>query len=85
MVDPADDLGAAIKRDYLEEEAELAKESKGIYAGYLPMDCPACGRRRLETWIQVDADERHFAFYVHCEKCRWNSEDADLWNSTDAD
>jgi len=35
------------------------------WAGYIPADCPNCGRRRLEVF--VDADER--ALGIRCEKC----------------
>jgi hypothetical protein len=42
--------------------------------GYLPMDCPACGRRRLEYGINSDGG----VIYVECEKCGAHSDDDTL-------
>lgn len=39
--------------------------------GYLPMDCPACGRRRLE----YGTNDEGGVIYVECEKCGANSDD----------
>jgi hypothetical protein len=44
--------------------------------GYLPMDCPSCGRRRLEYGLNDDGD----VIYVKCEKCGANSDDETLWS-----
>jgi transposase-like protein len=41
--------------------------------GYLPMDCPRCGRRRLEYFINDDGALHR----VKCEKCSWDSDDED--------
>lgn len=38
------------------------------YGGYLPMDCPNCGRRRLECWIAT-GDRNDFVCGIQCEKC----------------
>lgn len=42
--------------------------------GYLPMDCPACGRHRLEYGVNSDGA----VIYVKCEKCGANSKDETL-------
>lgn len=42
--------------------------------GYLPMDCPNCGRRRLEYGINGDGG----VVYIECEKCGANSSDDTL-------
>ena len=39
--------------------------------GYLPMDCPACGRRRLEYGVNKEGG----VVFIECEKCGSNSED----------
>lgn len=43
-------------------------------AGYLPLDCPVCARRRLEYGTNDDG----VATYIECEKCGANSEDETL-------
>lgn len=43
-------------------------------AGYLPFDCPACGRRRLE----YGTNGKDGVVYVECEKCHANSDDETL-------
>ena len=44
--------------------------------GYLPMDCPTCGRRRLEYGVNDEGG----VIYVECEKCSSNSDDETLWS-----
>lgn len=47
---------------------------------YLPLDCPSCGRHRLEPEIHQVEEEPVFAVVrVTCEKCgaSWPSEDED--------
>lgn len=37
---------------------------------YLPMDCPLCGRRRLEAYIRHNpAEHRAWVYAIQCEKC----------------
>lgn len=48
--------------------------------GYLPMDCPTCGRRRLEYGVNDEGG----VIYVECEKCGANSDDETLWSPRDA-
>lgn len=43
-------------------------------ASYLPFDCPACGRRRLE----YGTNDTGHVVYVECEKCHANSDDDTL-------
>jgi transcription elongation factor Elf1 len=47
--------------------------------GYLPMDCPTCGRRRLEYGVNTEGG----VIYVECEKCGANSDDETLWTPRD--
>lgn len=46
--------------------------------GYLPMNCPVCGRRRLLPTI-LAAGDRAWVTAVACEKCEtaWPSEGAE--------
>jgi len=48
---------------------------EGECRGYLPMDCPNCGRHRLEYYV----NEKGAVINVVCEKCRvWNWEREDV-------
>jgi hypothetical protein len=47
--------------------------------GYLPMDCPTCGRLRLEYGVNDDGG----VVYVECEKCGANSDDGTLYSPRD--
>ena len=38
--------------------------------GYLPMDCPVCGRHRLEYGVNDEGG----VVYVRCEKCGSDSD-----------
>ena len=46
------------------------------FIGYLPIDCPRCGRRRVEGWLRTPEDGRPFVVQVRCEKCRYLGSDA---------
>ena len=60
------DLMAALRRVHDGEDPE----ETGVMT-YLPMDCPVCGRRRLEAEIVQGAEP--FVRSIECEKCgtRW--------------
>lgn len=47
--------------------------------GYLPMDCPTCGRTRLEYGVNDEGG----VIYIECEKCGANSDDGTLWTPRD--
>ena len=55
-------LGEAMRRT---QEEESAQDEQYHSSGYLPMDCPVCGRRRLE-WF---ANKEGAIILVKCEKC----------------
>lgn len=47
---------------------EMEFPKKDVQAqGYLSGDCPGCGRRRLELYVDSDGER---AVGIQCEKCR---------------
>jgi len=86
-----DDAHPDIVRQRLQESGELPpnpswrKTGRDICdvfpRGYLPMDCPTCGRRRLQYGINIEGA----VVYVECEKCNANSDDETLWSPSKVD
>ena len=64
------DFAASVTRSFAAElEAVLQQPTEAAhYRGYLPVDCPSCGRRRLEYDLLVDGT----GLKVVCEKCGYD-------------
>lgn len=45
--------------------------SDARWRSYLPLDCPACGRHRLEYRTNADGN----VVQVKCEKCGFDTDD----------
>ena len=65
----------AIEESWREEEKPKNKNSK-IWRGYLPMDCPNCGRHRLCLYGDlIEGSDELGYMYIFCEKCDFKTED----------
>ncbi len=55
------------------QEQESEEDNKYKSSGYLPMDCPICGRHRLQ-WFMTETSA---ITLVKCEKCEraWDTDD----------
>lgn len=64
-----------IEEGWAEEEKPKNKNSQ-VWRGYLPMDCPRCGRRRLDLYGDIVEDSDQLAYmHIVCEKCTFKTED----------
>ena len=59
------------------KEEKPENKNSNVWRGYLPVDCPRCGRRRLNLYGNLPEgkkQELHY-MYIFCDKCEFKTED----------